>query len=137
MSIFTIFLVAALNLLPPGVTEFSLAMPKSQPVQFIQQPDGGWKGVKANSAQAPLFYIHGTELTMKTGDKEMKNDLATMLGVTATTNWKELTEVKIGEKPVQIQRQADGLDFVVKLPKDNKDVEVRYPVRWTAAPKAK
>jgi hypothetical protein len=135
-SIISILLVAALNLLPAGVKEFTLTPPDEKALHFALQADGGWKGLKKGQTNGPTFYLDGTQLTMKNEGKEFASDLGPVLGVNAGTVWKEVKELKIGADLIGIERQADGVDFTNTSKNGEKEVTRRFKVRW-GAPAAK
>jgi hypothetical protein len=117
-----IIVVILTNLAPAGVTEFNLrAITGNERVeiQLTRQADGGWKASGKELREPLAFYVDGTKVTTKAGDKATTEDVA-----------KHLT---IGATPFEIKHHSDGLDFLVGAEKrDGRVVEGKkeFKVRW-------
>jgi hypothetical protein len=129
---FIILLVAVLNLIPARVTTFTMAADGTQTIRFTKQADGGWKGVQLPTEGIGTFYVAGTKLTTKENGKESSMYLAKMLGVEEKTNWSKLKEIKVGSTARQIERKANGVDFVLKEKKGDSTLTMTWKVRWEA-----
>jgi hypothetical protein len=132
-SLIAILLVTILNLLPADVKQFTLTIPEGEALRFTRQADGGWQGRKGAQTDGPVFHVAGTQLTVKTDEKEFTHDLGPTLGLSKETNWKELKELKAGQQMIAVERSAQGLDFVLKRPDSGQDSDRRILVRWGAA----
>ena len=121
LHMLSIIVVILSNLAPAGVTEFSLQISNGDErveIQLTRQADGGWKAQGGKELQDSLmFYVDGTKVTTKVGDKATTEDLA-----------KHLT---IGAMPFKMKHHAEGLDFIIEEPKNKQDSRV-VNVRWKA-----
>lgn len=131
MSIFAILVVVVLNLVPADVTTFTMQMNPAETMRFTKQGDGGWSAIKLpRGDDLGTFYVDGTKLTMKGEGKERTQDLAKILGVDEGFDWKEMKAVKLGATPVQVERQSNGLDFVLREKKEDSPAKPTFKVRW-------
>jgi len=117
-----LIVVILTNLTPAGVTEFNLKISDGDErveIQLTRQADGGWKAQAKELDESLAFYVDGTKVTTKRGDKMTTEDLA-----------KHLT---IGAMPFKMTHHADGLDFLIGAEKrdgsvveEKKEVNVRW-----------
>jgi hypothetical protein len=122
-----VFVGIVLNLIPADASTFTMQMKggdKGVTIQFTKQADGGWKGIHQGEREASLrvFYLAGTKVACKVGDKEETEDLAKVIGVDEKTQWKDLKKVNLRSIPVDIEHEASGLNFISK--------ELTIQVRW-------
>ena len=121
LQMLAIIVVILTNLTPAGVTEFNLLIidgDERVEIQLTRQADGGWKAQSGRLTEPLTFYVDGTKVTTKAGDKTTTEDLA-----------KHLT---IGAMPFKMTHHAEGLDFLIEDPEDKQDSRV-VKVRWKAA----
>lgn len=128
LHMLAIIVVILTNLTPAGVTEFNLQIidgDERVEIQLTRQADGGWKAQSGKELKESLaFYVDGTKVTTKAGDKATTEDLA-----------KHLT---IGAMPFKMKHHANGLDFLIEAEKRNGRVveeKKEVKVRWKAEKK--
>ena len=125
LQMLAIIVVILTNLAPAGGAEFNLQIidgDERVEIQLTRQADGGWKAQSDKEFKESLtFYVDGTRVTTKAGDRTTTEDLA-----------KHLT---MGAMPFKMTHHADGLDFVIEAEKrDGRVVEEKkeIKVRWEA-----
>ncbi len=121
-ELLVIIVAIVTHLTPAGVTEFDLQIidgDQRVEIQLTKQADGGWKAPSGKDlVESWTFYVDGTKVTTKDGDKTTTADLA-----------KHLT---IGAMPFKMMHHVKGLDFLVEDPENKQDSRV-VKARWKAA----
>ena len=131
MSQILITLIAvSLHLVPADVTTFTIQMEKGE-VSLTRQAADEWK----MNGTPVTFQVTHAMLTIKSGDNEQEIDFSEMAGVGKNTNWAKLKQVKLGGTPAQIERKANGVDFVLEAKQGGKGAPKTYQVRWELATK--
>jgi hypothetical protein len=134
---FMIMLFIALSAVPADVTKFTVDLPETgaEPMLITRRADGWWQASRRGKVQKDVFKIEGTSYVAKEGGEEKRQDLSTLLGVDDETNLAELEEVKHPLGVIQIERQKNGLDFLLKAMKEGKGTGKTLQVgkvRWEA-----
>ena len=117
-AMLAIIVAIVTHLIPAGVTEFNVQINDGDQrveIQLTRQADGGWKAPSGKDLiESRTYYVDGTKVTTKVGDKTTTEDLA-----------KRLT---IGAMPFKVKHHAAGLDFLIEDPnkRDSRDVKVRW-----------
>jgi hypothetical protein len=76
------------------------------------------------------FYVDGAKLSIKGQGKAFTIDLATTLGVDKDVDWTKLKAIKFGDKPVRIEKKANGLDLILNGKGAENDSNRTFKVRW-------
>lgn len=99
----TIIIAIVVNLLPPGVAEFTLRITEGNDevrVHVEKQEDQGWTAGNEDAPDAfGTFHVEGSSVTVQSRDGKTTQDLSKYLTVGAT--------------PFTIRHHPEGLDFLV------------------------
>ncbi len=129
-QILIILIGVSLHLVPVDVTTFTIQMERGE-VSLTRQAADEWK----MNGTPVTFQVTHAILTIESGGNEQKTDFSEMAGVGKHTNWAKLKQVKLGGTPAQIERKANGVDFVLKAQQGGKGAPHTYQVRWELAAK--
>lgn len=114
------FFIAA-HLVPVDVQEFTVNI-ENKNITFVKQASDSWKMKKDHNDLIGLFLIKGTSVTVGPKDKQQTIDMANVLSVSTNTNWKTVSEIKMGEQALQIQREKTKVVMSIPSGKDSKQV---------------
>ena len=132
ISTFSIIVAMVLNLIPGGVTSFTIAedVKGRETITLTKQADGGWKMSDGPKRDMGTIYLDGTKLTAKIDGKKQTVDLSDRLDIDKDADWSKLKTLKLGGTTLKIERKPNGLDLLLQNPKKDSDGGERLKVRW-------
>jgi hypothetical protein len=128
-----LLIALTINIMPEDVARIEVTVPdEDQPMYFCPQRDGGW--YRTDVKQPPklefLYYVDGTEVTVKRLPGKQTFDLLEELGLDEGTDLDGITEFETRGSKVTIKKLETGVDYHVRTRGDVKEEEVVIKMRW-------
>jgi hypothetical protein len=132
ISTFSIIVAMVLNLIPGGVTSFTIKddVKGRETITLTKQADGGWKMSDGPKRDMGTIYLDGTKLTAKSDGKKQTVDLADHVDIDKDTDWKKLKTISLKGATLKIERKPNGLDLILRDGKKDDGGGERLKVRW-------
>jgi len=134
MSLFTVALIIALNLIPDQVSSFTMQMKgvgnENKRMHFTLQEDGGWRGVEHPKDHIGTFYLDSEKLIIKGEGNEHSINLSSIFALEAEAEWSQLNEVRFGSKLIRINRLDNGLDISLVVDGGEPEEQAEFEIRW-------
>lgn len=121
-----VFFIAA-HLVPVNVSEFTVSFEDDENITFTRQSADSWKIKEDSKNQLGVISIKGTSITVGPKDQQSTIDISQILSVSTNTNWKTVSEVKMGEQSLHVQRNKAGA--VISTP-SGKETTQSFKVKW-------
>jgi hypothetical protein len=129
MSLFSVLLVAVLNLVPADVDSFTMQMHPEKTTHFARQASGSWMAMDLPDDESHTYRVEGGTLIVEHAGKVHRQELGKMLGIDDSTDWATVESLTLANRPLAINRLENGVDLVRPAYSDTSPAQT-YTVRW-------
>ena len=123
-QVLIILIGISLHLVPADVTTFTIQTEKGE-ISLTRQADDHWQ---INETPVTFNVTHATLVIESEGEKQ-EVEFSEVAAVGKDTDWAKLKQIKLGNVSIQIKRKANGVDFILKATRGDKDAPRTHKAR--------